>query len=155
MTAIQYGELPDIGGQICAEAERWLGTPYRHQASRRGIGADCLGLVRGIWANIYGTEPEQPGPYSSDWADARDTDRLMEAAHRYCTLVPDQIMEPGNLLVFRWKHHLAAKHVGIYIGCDRFIHAYEGAGVIASALVPQWRNRIAGVFRFPNLNGSK
>lgn len=33
---------------IVAEARRWLGTPYRHQASVIGAGADCLGLVRGV-----------------------------------------------------------------------------------------------------------
>jgi hypothetical protein len=31
----------------------------------------------------------------------------------------------------------------------RFIHAYERNTVVVSALVPQWRNRIAGVFAFP------
>ena len=28
---------------------RWIGTPYRHQASLKGVGCDCLGLVRGVW----------------------------------------------------------------------------------------------------------
>ena len=35
--------------QIVAAARGWVGTPYRHQASLKGIGADCLGLVRGVW----------------------------------------------------------------------------------------------------------
>ena len=30
-------------------ARGWIGTPYLHQASCRGIGCDCLGLVRGVW----------------------------------------------------------------------------------------------------------
>ena len=34
---------------IVAEARAWIGTPYRHQASLKGIGCDCLGLLRGIW----------------------------------------------------------------------------------------------------------
>ena len=34
---------------IVAAARRWLGTPYHHQATRQGVGADCLGLVRGVW----------------------------------------------------------------------------------------------------------
>jgi hypothetical protein len=29
------------------------------------------------------------------------------------------------------------------------VHAYEGMAVSLSALVPQWRRRIAGVFAFP------
>ncbi|MEM1422329.1 MAG: peptidase P60, partial [Pseudomonadota bacterium] len=39
-------EDPD---QIAYEASRWIGTPYRHQASLRGVGCDCLGLLRGVW----------------------------------------------------------------------------------------------------------
>ena len=34
---------------IVAEARAWIGTPYRHQASLKGVGCDCLGLVRGVW----------------------------------------------------------------------------------------------------------
>ena len=44
------------------EARRWLGTPYRHQASRMGVGCDCLGLVRGVWRSLYGAEPEATPP---------------------------------------------------------------------------------------------
>jgi NlpC/P60 family putative phage cell wall peptidase len=51
--------------------------------------------------------------------------------------------------LFRWRPHLPAKHAAIMVGPDRFIHAYERNAVVVSALVPQWRNRIAGVFAFP------
>jgi NlpC/P60 family putative phage cell wall peptidase len=47
---------------VVAEAMDWIGTPYRHQASRKGVGCDCLGLVRGVWRALYGREPEAPGP---------------------------------------------------------------------------------------------
>ena len=32
----------------------------------------------------------------------------------------------GDLLLFRWRPHLPAKHAGILIEHDRFVHAYEG-----------------------------
>jgi NlpC/P60 family putative phage cell wall peptidase len=35
--------------RIGAEARAWIGTPDRHQASLKGMGCDCLGLVRGVW----------------------------------------------------------------------------------------------------------
>ena len=56
--------------------------------------------------------------------------------------------QPGDLLVFRWRSDMAAKHLGIMANENRFIHAYEGHRVMASALVPQWRKRIAGIFIF-------
>ena len=44
------------GDQIVAAARRWIGTPYRHQASRIRVGADCLGLVRGVFEEVMGRE---------------------------------------------------------------------------------------------------
>ena len=40
--------------EILSEARDWLGTPYRHQASLKGAGCDCLGLVRGVWRALEG-----------------------------------------------------------------------------------------------------
>ena len=36
-------------GRIVRLARSWIGTPYHHQASVRGVGTDCIGLVRGVW----------------------------------------------------------------------------------------------------------
>ena len=56
---------------IIAEARSWIGMPYRHQGSLKGIGCDCLGLVRGVWRALYGPEPEPTPGYAPDWAEAR------------------------------------------------------------------------------------
>ena len=37
------------GVDVMRSARSWLGTPYRHQGARKGVGCDCLGLVRGVW----------------------------------------------------------------------------------------------------------
>ena len=42
---------------IVAAARGWIGTPYQHQGSLRGVGCDCLGLVRGVWREVIGAEP--------------------------------------------------------------------------------------------------
>lgn len=136
--------------RVLDEARNWIGTPYRHQGSAKGIGTDCLGLVRGIWRTLYGREPEAPGPYAADWAEFSSTDRLMDAASRYCRRIGTEDFRPGDLLVFRWTPASASKHMGIASGGGRFIHAYSGVGVVESALVAQWRRRIAGVFSFPD-----
>ncbi len=72
-----------IAEQVLAEAERWIGTPYRHGASTRGVSCDCLGLVRGVWRILYGAEPETPGAYAPDWAEVAPGDPLLEAASRH------------------------------------------------------------------------
>ncbi|TPW32765.1 peptidase P60 [Pararhizobium mangrovi] len=136
------------GDLVVLLARGWLGTPYRHQASRKNVGCDCLGLVRGVWRELFGWEPEKPGTYASDWAERAASDRLMAAARRHCLKRRDG-MRPGDVILFRWRPGLPAKHCGIVSGEGRFIHAYEQAGVIESALVPAWRKRVAGVFSMP------
>lgn len=145
------GRLPRCGvaALVLSEAIEWIGTPYRHQGSRKGIGCDCLGLVRGVWRAVYGREPEEAGPYAADWACNAGDDRLLAAARRHCAEKAAAEMAPGDLVVFRWRADVAASHLGILLGPDRFIHAYEGHAVTVSALVPQWRRRLAGVFAFP------
>ncbi len=134
---------------VVKAALSWLGTPYRHQGSRKGVGCDCLGLVRGVWRELYDTEPEDPGPYAADWAETGGGDRLMEAAKRHCREKPVADLSPGDLVLFRWRPNAPARHAAIMVAPDRFIHAYQGQAVLISALVPHWRRRIAGVFAFP------
>jgi NlpC/P60 family putative phage cell wall peptidase len=138
-----------INDAIVAETLAWTGTPYRHQGTRKGVGCDCLGLVRGVWRAVYATEPEDPGAYARDWSEAGKGDPLLSAARRHCAEKPVADAVPGDLLVFRWKQQYAAKHAGILVGPERFVHAYEGHAVTVSPLVPQWRRRIAGAFAFP------
>ena len=57
---------------IVAETRGWIGTPYRHQASLKGVGCDCLGLVRGVWRGVIGDEPDRASAYAADWAEAGD-----------------------------------------------------------------------------------
>ncbi|MGD9915896.1 MAG: NlpC/P60 family protein [Rhizobiaceae bacterium] len=133
---------------IMAEARAWIGTPYRHQGATKGVGCDCLGLVRGVYRAVLGREPEQPGPYAPDWAESGGRDLLLDAAGRHCRTRPAGSMLAGDLIVFRWRPELPAKHAGILTGPESFVHAYSGSAVVESALVPHWRRKIAGVFAF-------
>lgn len=139
----------DMRTRALSEARTFLGTPYRHQGSRRGVGCDCLGLVRGVWRALYGIEPEDPGPYRTDWAARNGPDRLMDAARRH--LVPGDMAAaaPGDVVLFRWRIGAPASHCGILDENERVIHAYEGACVVSSPVPEAWRKRIAGVFSFP------
>ncbi|UXN63459.1 NlpC/P60 family protein [Phyllobacterium sp. A18/5-2] len=139
-----------VADEVLAEARHWIGTPYRHGGSKCQVGCDCLGLVRGIWRSLYGREPQSVSTYSADWAEAGASDPLLEAARRHMNEKQLIEIESGDLIVFRWRDGVAAKHLGVLTDTDHFIHAYEGHSVMESALVSQWRKRIAGVFSFPD-----
>jgi putative phage cell wall peptidase, NlpC/P60 family len=134
-------------------ARGWLGTPYRHQCSAKGAGADCLGLVRGVWREVVGPEPERAPPYTPSWSEPDASERLWRAARRWMQEIPPADARPGDVLLFRMRRGGPAKHLGILAeaagGTPRMIHAMSGHGVVDSPLAPQWRRRIVAAFRFP------
>src|SRR2546422_11694159 len=94
---------------IVAEARAWIGTPYRHQASLKGVGCDCLGLVRGVWRAVCGAEPEPVPAYSRDWAEATGREALALAGQRHFVEIAPQEFKAGDVLLFRWRARLAAR----------------------------------------------
>lgn len=167
---------------IVAAARGWIGTPYRHQASLKGAGADCLGLVRGVWRELIGPEPETAPPYPRDWAEGQVAARtaegqvaartaegqgvaetgeaqtpdpsatgLVEAARRHLVEIAPAEAAAGDVVLFRWRDRLPARHAGILTGPDAFVHAYDGSAVVESPLGPWWRRRIVHAFRFPGV----
>ncbi len=137
------------GDDIVRIARSWLGTPYRHQASLKGIGCDCLGLVRGVFAETYGYPTEAPPPYSRDWAEASGRETMLEAASRHLIGVDVEDIETGDVLIFRMRQGAIAKHAAIMSAPMKMIHAIEGAPVSEVYISPWWRRRIAAAFRFP------
>ncbi|WP_338109937.1 NlpC/P60 family protein [Roseibium polysiphoniae] len=134
--------------EVVEIAKSWIGTPYHHQASVKGVGCDCLGLVRGVWRELYGEEPESPPPYSPDWGQVGRTETLLEAAARHFKPVPLDNVEPGDVLLFRMKPKAIAKHCGIISQNDRLIHAQERVGVCEIKLSDSWKRLTVAGFLF-------
>ncbi len=134
--------------RIIATARSWIGTPYQHQASCKGAGCDCLGLIRGVWRELYGGEPETPPPYAMDWADTGGAETMRDAARRHLQEIAVDQAGPGDVLLFRLLRRGPARHAGILSGKGMLIHAYSGFAVREEPL-DRWRRRIAYAFRFP------
>lgn len=130
-------------------ARSFLGTPYRHQGSLRGVGCDCLGLLRGVWRELYGEEPEEPGAYAADWWIRSGADQMRQAAERHLQEIDPAMQAPGDVVLFAWRAGAPATHCGVLEEGGRLIHAYEGASVVSSPMPNAWTRRICGVFRFP------
>ncbi|MBW8305149.1 MAG: C40 family peptidase [Brevundimonas sp.] len=145
--------------RVVAIARSGLGPPYRHQASVRGEGADCLGLLRGIWRELLGSEPERTPPYRPDWAEVGGEDTLLRAARRRLCEIPIDAAREGDVLLFRMAPGSPAKHcailsVGALTGSEepRMIHAYWGRAVVESWLGVWWRRRLVAAFAWPVLS---
>ncbi len=85
-----------------AEALTWIATPYRHQASLKGVGCDCIGLVRGVWRALSGEDVGLPA-YTPDWAEVGEREALLEGLAARFESVELAAAEPGDVLVFRMR----------------------------------------------------
>lgn len=140
---------------VLTETRRWLRTPYQHRMSLKGVGCDCLGLVRGVWRGLYGEAPDVP-VYSPDWAEVGAEDRLLTGLRTYLCEVGLEAARAGDVIAFRMRTNAVAKHVAILSAgegvCDphaKIIHAYWGHAVVESWLGPFWRKCAVAAFRFP------
>ncbi|MCH9806772.1 MAG: C40 family peptidase [Alphaproteobacteria bacterium] len=136
--------------EIVRAARQWAGTPYHHQASCKGVGTDCLGLVRGVWREVYGQEPQSMVPYTRDWTATGAETLLTAAARHFQSIEPAQICA-GDIAIFRYRTGMAAKHCAILTSPDTFIHAMEGVPVSEVPFANWWQRRLAGAFRFPGV----
>lgn len=145
-------EHEEHGEHIAGLARGWIGTPYVHQAATKHAGSDCLGLLRGVWRELYGHEPEVVPAYTPDWAEPSGDERLWQAARRHLLEKPMAERGPGDVVLFRLRAGAVAKHLGIIVRVlpePTFIHAYSGHGVVESPLSAPWARRIVACFAFP------
>jgi NlpC/P60 family putative phage cell wall peptidase len=137
--------------EVVRLARGWIGTPYHHQASVTGVGTDCLGLVRGVWRELYGRDPELPPAYTRDWAEASGRETLLDAARRHLVERDRSQILPGDVLIFRLRPSLPAKHATILTTPSTMVHAMERCPVSEVAFSPWWRRHLAAAFSFSEI----
>ena len=149
--------------KIVEVARSWIGTPYHHQASLKGTGCDCLGLVRGVWREVTGQDHEKLPPYSPDWGEVNSRETLYEGAAQY--LLEVDLTHPvrsqritrtqeGDVVLFRMKQKGIAKHCGFVAfkdGQRTLIHAATSYPVSEVPFDFAWCLRLAYAFRFPGV----
>ena len=134
-------------------ARSWIGTPYRHQAALKGVGCDCLGLLIGVWRELEGEQGRDAAAsaisvpaYTPDWAEAMARETFAEGLRAHLTEIEVGEAREGDLVLFRWRAHLPAKHAAILTVRDRMVHAQEKCAVTEVPLSDWWRRRMAYAF---------
>ena len=135
-----------VADRIVVQARTWLGTPFKHQGRKKGVGVDCLGLLVGI-AEELNLQDERGKPLAAfdalDYGHLPDEKRLWRGL-KSC-LSPNR---EGNIALFHIDG--TARHLGI-IARDKayrtLIHAYAPARkVVEHRLDEMWESRIVELF---------
>ena len=100
--------------RVVSLANEWLGTPYRHQASCKHVGCDCLGLIRGVWCSLYGTEAAIVPPYAQFGRDKLGASLLLEAAKEHL-VAQGKTLAAGRMVLFQLHKQIPPRHCGIMI----------------------------------------
>jgi NlpC/P60 family putative phage cell wall peptidase len=144
-----------LPADIVATARGWIGTPYIDQASLKGVGCDCLGILRGVWREVLGTDTPPIPIYSADWAEATGEELMLQHMGQHLDTVPRADMREGDVLVFRMLRGRPAKHCGILAlngeGGRTVIHSRQNKRVSEEPLTEEMWRRIAAVFRLKGM----
>ncbi|MGB5396965.1 MAG: NlpC/P60 family protein [Gammaproteobacteria bacterium] len=106
---------PDTKSKLISQHQEWKGTPYRYGGlSKRGV--DCSGFVYLTYRNKF------------DIDLPRSTEQLSNTG----TTISKSQLTSGDLVFF--KTGLSKRHVGIYLGDRKFLHASTSKGVTISNL---------------------
>lgn len=140
--------------EIVTLARSWIGTPYHNMAATKGKGCDCLGLLRGVYAEITG-EFIQPASYPSrPPRSALGREAMLDAARCHLTEVPVDTRGPGVVLIFRVHPKLAAHHCGIMTTETEMVHSHSGRATYEVTLGKKWEPLVVAAFKFPQVKDS-
>lgn len=111
---------------VVAEAQTWLGTPYRGWSCVKGAGVDCGQLLYGVYHNV-GLLPEidLPKDYPLYIGQHRASTEYVDLVLQYFREIPESEVLPGDIVVWRLTGSKSYCHGAIIKSWpDYFIHAF-------------------------------
>ena len=143
------------GDRVVEIARTWIGTKYHHQAHKKGVGCDCIGLIIGVWQELFeGRVPKtfQLPIYTPHWGDETGEFNIMaEYSAQYLVPVQDAVLQaqPGDVCLWRMYSRGPVKHAGIISHDGNMIHAYYGHDVMETAMISNFGSKLTHLFRYP------
>jgi len=117
---------------IVKEATQWLLTPYRGWSRLKGLGADCIGFVAGVYIRTkHITEQEAdeaiPPDYSLQIGQHQEDTEYIEGIKKFMREIPLHEVRPGDVAMF--KMALAYSHSAIVVNYPLILHSLAHGGV--------------------------
>jgi NlpC/P60 family putative phage cell wall peptidase len=146
-------------GQIVDEARAWIGTPFHHQASLKGVGCDCIGLLRGIGRafDLPGSKEIEGNQEFLGYGPDPDPVLLMKGCDLFLRRIGRSELLLGDILLFRTPFSKGEpKHFGVISSMYPMyiVHSWAGLGscTVENRVDRSWESRIIGCFRFKGLD---
>lgn len=127
--------------------DKYIGIPYKDNG-RDINGIDCWGLVCLYYREELGIELPS---YTEEYNGPTDKN-VIRAISAYkdtweLTTTPDQ----GDVVLF--NIYGEPRHIGIYIGNNKFLHSREGRDSVVDSLAsPRWASRLEGTYKYTETN---
>ena len=142
---------------IVAEARRWLGTRYQHQAHRHGVATDCAGLIGGVAVALGLLRPDF---WETDFAPFAGYGRqpangmLERVCDAFMRRIDPAAAQAGDVVAMRFRRE--AMHLGILVpyvhGGAALVHAVSRPGfVVEHALDHRWKARVTAAWQMPGV----
>ena len=136
--------------EIVNEARQWIGCKWIHQACVRGVACDCVGLVRGVHAQLTGDAFVGDYDYPATWHLFKEDEKLCQECRKYLVEIPVAAAGAGDILLFGFRPRFPAHHLAILTGDGTIIHSYMDVGVVVeTAYNEAWRSMVRFAFRYP------
>ena len=128
---------------VIAEARRWIGTPYQHQARVMGVGVDCAGLIVGVGRALGLTDFDYSG-----YGQLPHQGMLRRICNERFLRIDGA--EPGCILLIGFMAGPAQEqHLAILTAEDTIVHAYSSAGAcVEHRYADVWRARTRQAYRY-------
>jgi cell wall-associated NlpC family hydrolase len=117
--------MPTRGELVAAEAREWLGTKFIWQASQKGVGCDCKGLLWGVARELGFPEAESLYAKVADYSPTRPVPSALLKEGFAAIFDPVSEMQTGDVLLVKLGGR--PSHVAIYSGEGKAIHAQIGS----------------------------
>lgn len=137
--------------RLIACARTWLGTPYRHQASVKGLGADCVGFLKSAAVEADVITPALAASLPTDYSRQPAGGELRRLMGELLIPVQSHDLRPGDLLLIRFARE--DQHVAMLtvVEPEPYVIHCGRQGVVEHRLDSVWTSRVTRAYRFRGL----
>lgn len=148
------------GEQLVAAAREWIGTPFHWEASIKGAGADCKGLLAGVARECGRAEGDSLEALTSGYSRRIDQAALERGLARlFLRQAQDDrgewLLEPGDVLLLAVGATRVPVHLALYAGEGRMIHTWSKgpAAVVEVPMGRYWSAAVVSAWRWKEQTG--